>query len=79
MILAQLRQLLRDTPFVPFRIHVAEQKTLEVPHPEWVWLLPGGTSIAVAEGDGSAHFINLIHVTRLEIPPKRARRRVSTN
>ena len=79
MILAQLRQLLAGTPFVPFRIHVAEQKTLEVPHPEWVWLLPGGTSIAVAEGDGSAHFVNLVHVTRLEISPKRSRRRVASN
>lgn len=79
MMLAQLRQLLTATPFVPFRVHVAEQKALDVPHPEWVWLLPGGTSIAVAEGDGSAHFINLVHVTRLEVSPKRTRRRVASN
>jgi hypothetical protein len=79
MMLAQLRQLLTATPFVPFRVHVAEQKALDVPHPEWVWVLPGGTSIAVAEGDGSAHFTNLVPVTRWEVSPKRSRRRVASN
>lgn len=79
MMLAHLRQSLTATPFVPFRVQLAEQKALDVPHPAWVWLLPGGTSIAVAEGDGSAHFIHLVHVTRLEVSPRRLRRRVASN
>jgi hypothetical protein len=33
-----IRRLIRKAPFAPFRVHLADGRKLEVPHPEFVWL-----------------------------------------
>ena len=42
MIPNQIRELLRAAPFQPFRIHLADSRVLEVPHPEFVAIQPDG-------------------------------------
>lgn len=43
----QLRQSLRSAPFQPFRIHLADQRSFEVPHPEFAALSPTGRTVLV--------------------------------
>ncbi|MGA1467598.1 MAG: hypothetical protein ACO38V_08155 [Phycisphaerales bacterium] len=43
----QLRQNLRAAPFKPFRIHLADGRQVDVPHPEFAWLVPTGRTIHV--------------------------------
>ena len=38
----QFRSSLRAVPFVPFRIHLVDQRSFDVPHPEFVMLVPSG-------------------------------------
>jgi hypothetical protein len=43
----QLRQNLRAAPFKPFRIHLADGRHVDVPHPEFAALAPTGRTILV--------------------------------
>ena len=43
----QLRQSLRSAPFQPFRIHLADQRSFEVLHPEFAALSPTGRTVLV--------------------------------
>lgn len=44
----QLRSALRAAPFVPFRIHLVDQRTFDVPHREFAWMVPSGRTVFVA-------------------------------
>jgi hypothetical protein len=44
----QLRTALKATPFRPFRLHLADQRKVDVPHPEFALLFPGGRHLIVA-------------------------------
>jgi hypothetical protein len=33
-----IRDLLRKVPFIPFRVHLADGRKLEIPHPDFAWL-----------------------------------------
>lgn len=44
----QLRTALKATPFRPFRLHLADQRKVDVPHPEFAFLFPGGRHLIVA-------------------------------
>lgn len=39
--LEEIRDLLRRVPFMPFRVHLADGRKLDVPHPDFVWLPRG--------------------------------------
>ncbi len=43
----QLRQSLRAAPFQPFRIHLADGRSFDVPHPEFASLSPTGRTVLV--------------------------------
>jgi hypothetical protein len=47
----QLRSALRAAPFVPFRIHLVDQRTFDVPHRVFAWLVPSGRTVYVASPD----------------------------
>ena len=34
----EIRERLTRQPFLPFTIYLADGRTLEVPHPEFIWL-----------------------------------------
>ena len=44
----QIRSALRAAPFRPFRLHLADQRKVDVPHPEFALLFPGGRHLIVA-------------------------------
>ena len=46
----QLRITLRTAPFTPFRVHLVDQRTFDVPHPEFAWMVPSGRTLYVVGG-----------------------------
>ena len=66
----QIRELVRAAPFQPFRIHLADSRALEVPHPEFVAIQPDGRWIIVVNPIrlGGYELVNL-SLTVLPDPP----------
>jgi hypothetical protein len=64
----QIRELLRTTPFTPFRVHVAaEQKACEIPHPDLALLTDGGRVLVVAlENVDAVHLISVPLISKIE-------------
>ena len=64
----QLRKLHREQPFRPFRIHLADGRSLAVPHPDFLWITPNGRTAAVFSTDDDAFdIVDLLLVTSLEV------------
>jgi hypothetical protein len=79
MLLTQndIRDLVHTSPFKPFRLHLADGKTLRVPHPEFV--LAGREQLVVAtelpqEVPGELNIVPYEHIVRLEFLPRRVKK-----
>jgi hypothetical protein len=78
MTIDQIRRLHRAQPFQPFRIHLADSRSLDVTHPEVLAISEPGRTISVA-WDGAFEIIDLLLVVSLELlngqakPPRRRR------
>jgi len=70
----QLREIHRAKPFRPFTLRQGDGSQVRVPHPEFLWLLPGGRTAHVATGDDSFEIIDLVLVAAIEVGNGRARR-----
>ncbi len=62
----QLRESLKNEPFRPFRMHLADGRSLRVVHPEQVSVSPGGRTAVVWLGDESSQIVDVMLVTSLE-------------
>ena len=72
-----VRGLLRNQPFTPFRLYVADGRTLMVPHPDFALIARGDLVIANEQPDGSPGNINMIpyeHIVRIEMLPNRRKK-----
>ncbi|MGL4513238.1 MAG: hypothetical protein ACRCT8_09125 [Lacipirellulaceae bacterium] len=72
----QLKLLHGAKPFQPFEIHLADGGVLRVPHPEFLWITPGGRTAWVALGgepEDAATVVDLLLVTRLSVGAAGAR------
>lgn len=64
----QIQELLHATPFVPFKIVVAEQKVIEIPHPDFASLTRSKRIMAVNNERGTAfQLIDVMLIGRIEI------------
>jgi hypothetical protein len=63
----QLRALRETQPFRPFTIHLADGRSLTVPHRDFVSQSPGGRTIIVYRSDESFSVVDLYLVTELEV------------
>lgn len=63
----QLKKVQNERPFRPFTIFLSDQRSFAIEHPEFLWILPGDRTIGIADKDGAAQLIDLIHVTGLGI------------
>jgi hypothetical protein len=65
---AEQVRVMRDAqPFRPFTIHLADGRTLAVPHRDFVSQSPTGRTIIVYRPDDSFSIIDLYLVTELEV------------
>jgi len=63
----QLRAMRESSPFRPFTMHLADGRSLNVPHRDFVSQSPGGRTIIVYRSDESFSVVDLYLVTELEV------------
>jgi hypothetical protein len=63
----QLRAMRESHPFRPFTIHLADGRSLAVPHRDFVSQSPGGRTIIVYGSEESFSIVDLYLVTELEV------------
>ncbi|MHB1423908.1 MAG: hypothetical protein ACYC3I_12070 [Gemmataceae bacterium] len=63
----QLRAMREANPFRAFTIHLADGRTLAVPHRDFVSQSPGGRTIIVYRADAAFCVVDLYLVTELEV------------
>jgi hypothetical protein len=72
-----LRDLVQNQPFQPFRLHLADGKDLRVPHPDFALIAPEYVVVANELPQGTPGDINIIpyeHIVRVEMLPRRVKR-----
>jgi hypothetical protein len=63
----QLRAMREASPFRPFTIHLADGRSLAVPHRDFVSQSPSGRTIIVYRSDEAFSVVDLYLVTELEL------------
>jgi hypothetical protein len=63
----QLRTMREAIPFRPFTIHLADGRSLPVPHRDYVSQSPGGRIVIVYRPDDTWSAVDLYLVTELEV------------
>jgi hypothetical protein len=72
-----VRDILHQTPFQPFRLHLAHGKDLRVPHQDFVLATAEYVVVANELPGGIPGDINLIpyeHIARVEMLPRKLRK-----
>ena len=67
-----LREALRKQPFVPFRLHMTNGTTYDVPSPEWMMVTNLYTTVAIPGQSGDGELVTYVdnwHITQLELLP----------
>ncbi len=66
MTIEQLKKNYHARPFVPFRVFLADGRYVDVRHPEFLAMSPGGRTIFVVDSDDTIETIDLLLVTSLK-------------
>jgi hypothetical protein len=61
-----LKQMHTARPFTPFRLNMADGRHLDVPHPEFLGVTPGGRTVFVAKADEDFEIVDLLLVTSIQ-------------
>jgi hypothetical protein len=64
---AEIKQLVEATPFSPFRLHLADGRKLDVPHPDYIHVFNQAPRAVVEFEDGSWQLVNLPIVVSVEV------------
>jgi hypothetical protein len=64
----QFRTTLHLQPFRPFTIRMADGRTFQVAHPDFVALSPSGRTAIVFQPDESYSIFDLLLMTELQVP-----------
>jgi hypothetical protein len=71
MKVAKLREVMHAAPFQPFTIHVADGRSIDVPHPDFIALMGNGRTAVVTSPDEKASpsflLIDVPLITQLEV------------
>ncbi len=63
----QVRKAREKAPFKPFTIYLSDQRHFQIPHQDFVWIVPGGRTIGIADEAGAVEIVDLVHVTSLKL------------
>ena len=61
-----IRRLYEAAPFQPFRIHMANGKSADIPHLEFMHLFRSGRRLVIEHPDDTAEIIDVSLVTSIE-------------
>jgi len=67
MTIEQLMQMQRAQPFRAYRIHLADGRSLEVAHPDFVARSPSGRTVIVYKIDETFEVVDLLLVSSHEV------------
>ena len=67
MTVDQVRRVREQAPFKPFTLFLSDQRRFEIRHPDFLWVVPTGRALGVAHDDGTAEFIDPLHITTLKM------------
>jgi hypothetical protein len=70
----QIRSLYNATPFEAFRVNMANGKSVDVPHPDFMHLSPTGRRLIVDKADDTFEVIDVLLVMSVETLGKNGRR-----
>ena len=59
----EIRSALSSKPFKPFTVYSADQRSFEVPHPEFAYVHPKGRWVMITHDDGSFDVLDMLLVT----------------
>ena len=63
----QVKKAREKAPFKPFTIYLSDQRRFQIPHQDFMWVVPGGRTIGIADQSGAVEIIDLIDVTSLKL------------
>jgi len=63
----QLRATRAANPFRPFTIHLADGRSLRVPHRDYLSMSPGGRTVIVYHSDEAFSIMDLLLITELAL------------
>ena len=66
MTFEQIKVEKEQAPFRPFTLFLSDQRQFPIKHPDFLWLVPGGRTVALAREDGAVEILDLVHVTSLK-------------
>lgn len=68
MTIERLREVLRNQPFQPFTLNLADGRTFAVPHPEYIAVSAKGRTVVVFDAETDAmEIIDLMMVVSLTV------------
>lgn len=64
----RIRELMHQSPFVPFVLHTADGRSFRVDHPDYVFAGPSlGFEVLIDDGKGRLHYVSSNQVVGLEV------------
>jgi hypothetical protein len=67
----ELKQLLHASPFRPFTVFLASEKSFTVPHQDFAWLTPKERTLVLALNDKEAvDLLDVALIARVEVQEK---------
>jgi hypothetical protein len=78
MTIEQLRSAYQASPFRPFTIHLADGRSFQIRHRDYLSHSPSGRTIIVYGDDDNFSVLDLLLVTELEVHPGPQKRRRPT-
>jgi hypothetical protein len=70
----EFRNLCAARPFRPFRVHLADGRSIPVRHQEFAMLAPNGRTAVVYQPDSTFEIIDLLLVTSLAVNGRKSAR-----
>jgi hypothetical protein len=62
-----IREAISATPFRPFRIRTAIQRSYEIGHPDWLSIGPKDRSLVIWGADGGVSMVDVAQITGIEL------------
>ena len=66
MTIEQMREMNAARPFRPYAVHLADGRSLDIDHPEFLMFSRTGRTIAVSKPNDTIEIVDLLLVTSLE-------------
>ena len=64
----RIRELMHQTPFRPFTLHLADGREFRIDHPDYIFASPQlGLEILVSTEEGRIHYISAMQITSIDL------------